>query len=416
MAQVGIREFHAKKLLATGLSRFSENIDYSGEIALVTPETDFNELANKNPWLKNTELVAKPDQLFGKRGKHGLIGLKLSLKDAESWITEKSSAPVTIGNNTGKLTHFVLEPFTPHEKEYYVSIQSEREGDVLSFSYEGGVEVEENWEKVSQLKIGALETLTAEKLDTIIKPGDDAILLKDFLQALHKFYREYNFAFLEINPFAIVDQKIVPLDMVAKLDDTAAFESAKDWGAIEFPSPFGKELAPAEKHIKSLDETTGASLKLTVLNPKGKVWTMVAGGGASVIYADTVSDLGFGQELANYGEYSGDPSTELTRAYAETILDLMTKEQVGKVLVIGGGIANFTDVAKTFTGIIQALETYQEQIREQGIRLFVRRGGPNYGEGLKKIKAAADKMEIPMEVFGPETHMTAVVKMATDTL
>lgn len=33
---------------------------------------------------------------------------------------------------------------------------------------------------------------------------------------------------------------------------------------------------------------TGASLKLTILNPAGHIWTMVAGGGASVIYADTV--------------------------------------------------------------------------------------------------------------------------------
>lgn len=30
-------------------------------------------------------------------------------------------------------------------------------------------------------------------------------------------------------------------------------------------------------------------MKFTVLNPKGRIWTMVAGGGASVIYADTVS-------------------------------------------------------------------------------------------------------------------------------
>jgi len=34
---------------------------------------------------------------------------------------------------------------------------------------------------------------------------------------------------------------------------------------------------------------TSASLKFTVLNPQGRIWTMVAGGGASVIYADTVS-------------------------------------------------------------------------------------------------------------------------------
>lgn len=44
-----------------------------------------------------------------------------------------------------------------------------------------------------------------------------------------------------------------------------------------------------------MDEATGASLKFTVLNPKGRVWLMVAGGGASVIYTDTVGDLGYAQ-------------------------------------------------------------------------------------------------------------------------
>ena len=74
---------------------------------------------------------------------------------------------------------------------------------------------------------------------------------------------------------------------------------------------------------------------------------MVAGGGASVIYADTITDLGCMNELANYGEYSGDPSEEFTYLYAKTILDLMTRKPnpKGKYLLIGGGIANFTDVA-----------------------------------------------------------------------
>lgn len=45
----------------------------------------------------------------------------------------------------------------------------------------------------------------------------------------------------------------------------------------------------------------GSSLKLTVLNPHGRVWTMVAGGGASVVYADSIADNGQGGELANYG-------------------------------------------------------------------------------------------------------------------
>jgi succinyl-CoA synthetase beta subunit len=38
---------------------------------------------------------------------------------------------------------------------------------------------------------------------------------------------------------------------------------------------------------------TSASLKFTDLNPKGRIWTMVAGGGAIVIYADIVSTSSF---------------------------------------------------------------------------------------------------------------------------
>jgi succinyl-CoA synthetase beta subunit len=54
--------------------------------------------------------------------------------------------------------------------------------------------------------------------------------------------------------------------------------------------------------------------------------------------------------LANYGEYSGAPSEQQTYEYAKTILSLMTKEKnpTGKILIIGGGIANFTNVAATF--------------------------------------------------------------------
>lgn len=40
-----------------------------------------------------------------------------------------------------------------------------------------------------------------------------------------------------------------------------------------------------EAYIQDLDSKSGASLKLTVLNKDGRIWTMVAGGGASVVYA-----------------------------------------------------------------------------------------------------------------------------------
>jgi len=143
---------------------------------------------------------------------------------------------------------------------------------------------------------------------------------------------------------------------------------------------------------------------------------MVAGGGASVIYADTIVDLGMEAELANYGEYSGNPNTEETYLYAKTLLDLATRAEDGKprALIIGGGIANFTDVAKTFKGIIQALREYKDKMKKSGVRIYVRRGGPNYQKGLELMRALGDELGIPIEVYGPETHMTKIVPMAME--
>lgn len=53
---------------------------------------------------------------------------------------------------------------------------------------------------------------------------------------------------------------------------------------LAFPSPWGRDLTKEEAYIQKLDGSTGASLKLTVLNAEGRIWTMVAGGGASVVY------------------------------------------------------------------------------------------------------------------------------------
>ena len=41
------------------------------------------------------------------------------------------------------------------------------------------------------------------------------------------------------------------------------------------------------------------------------------------------------------------------------------KHPDGKFLIIGGGIANFTDVAATFTGLIKALQEYADDIKER---------------------------------------------------
>ncbi|KIJ28621.1 hypothetical protein M422DRAFT_270021 [Sphaerobolus stellatus SS14] len=227
--------------------------------------------------------------------------------------------------------------------------------------------------------------------------------------------------------------------MAAKLDQTADFICGPKWALARdltvyapttasskaisadrgppmvWPAPFGRSLTKEEAYIQKLDGSTGASLKLTVLNPEGRVWTMVAGGGASVVYSDAIAAHGFAHELANYGEYSGAPTEGQTYEYAKTIIDLITRgapNPQGKILIIGGGIANFTNVAATFKGIIRALKEYKSQLITHAVRIFVRRGGPNYQEGLKAMRLLGESLGVPIKVYGPETHITDIVPLA----
>jgi len=417
MAQRGIREYEGKKILFDGLAKHIPSFAGKSEkLALVRPDTDPKKLVKDNPWLLKDKLVVKPDQLFGKRGKHGLICLNADWKTAWKWISERMGKTVTVGKTTGELKDFLIEPFTPHSEdaeECYVAIKAFRDGDTIYLSNKGGIYVEENWDKVKETQVPILSSIDDVKLN-LPEFGKRKAQIEQFIRALYKVYAEGNFTYLEINPFTFSGDDIVPLDLVARVDDTAAFECTKVWGDLEFPSSFGQKRTKEEEYIHSLDEKTGASLKLTILNPDGRIWNMVAGGGASVIYADTVCDLGYSKELANYGEYSGDPSTEDTYQYAKTILDLMTrkKDPRGKVLTIGGGIANFTDVAKTFKGIIMALKEYKKKLIDGKVKIYVRRGGPNYKEGLANMRKLGETLGVPIEVYGPETHMTAVVSMA----
>ena len=109
------------------------------------------------------------------------------------------------------------------------------------------------------------------------------------------------------------------------------------------------------------------------------------------------------------------PNTGETDTYAKTIVSLMTryKHPDGKFLIVGCCIANQTDVTATFNCLIKAQENSLSELKEYNIKIWIRRAGPNYLDGFRKIKkkAAAQRLGLPMKVYGPESHITAVVPM-----
>ncbi|KAK2078898.1 hypothetical protein QBZ16_002588 [Prototheca wickerhamii] len=416
MARKKIREYNSKTLLKTHMARLA-GLDLPIRVAQVKKDTNFGELVGEHPWLTQVQavpLVVKPDCLFGKRGKHDLVGLKLDLAGAEEFISQRMGKVIDMGTVKGAIDCFIIEPFVPHEEEYYLCIQGTRTGADISFSEAGGMEIEDNWDLVRTISVGVEEELSGERLAPLVatlplevRPG-----LEAFIAGAYAVYTDLDFTLMEMNPFTLgPDGRPFPLDMRGELDDTASFRSAKKWGGegLEFPLPFGRRLSAAEAAVAGMDEGTGASLKLSILNPAGRVWTMVAGGGASVIYADTVGDLGAAAELGNYAERTP------TRCACSTAPP-PAPTAAARALLIGGGIANFTDVAATFRGIIAAIREREGAIRGARLKLFVRRGGPNYKAGLEAMRKLGQETGIDIEVYGPETTMTSICKRAIDHL
>ncbi|MCJ1345002.1 glutathione synthetase ATP-binding domain-like protein [Peltigera leucophlebia] len=411
----------------------------------------------KYPWLlqEGARFVAKPDQLIKRRGKSGLLALNKTWADARAWIAARAGKLQQVETVQGYLRQFLVEPFVPHpsETEYYININSVRDGDWILFTHEGGVDVGDVDAKAEKLLIPvdlseypSNEEIAATLLKKVPKGVHNVLV--DFISRLYAVYVDCQFTYLEINPLVVIPNpdrtsaEVFFLDLAAKLDQTAEFECGVKWAVargpvalglpvakeakggkvsidagppMEFPAPFGREMSKEEAYIAALDAKTGASLKLTILNPQGRIWTLVAGGGASVVYADAIASAGFADQLANYGEYSGAPTETQTFYYARTVLELMLRAPLnpeGKVLFIGGGIANFTNVASTFKGVISALREFSTTIIEHKVQIWVRRAGPNYQEGLKNIKAVGEELKLDMHVYGPEMHVSGIVPLA----
>ncbi|KLU91555.1 ATP-citrate synthase subunit 2 [Magnaporthiopsis poae ATCC 64411] len=407
------------------------------------------------PWLlaPGAKFVAKPDQLIKRRGKSGLLALNKTWPEAKAWVAERAGKEQKVEHVTGVLRQFLVEPFVPHPDgtEYYININSVRDGDWILFTHEGGVDVGDVDAKAEKLLIPVdlSEYPSNEQIaSALLKKVPEGVhnVLVDFITRLYAVYVDCQFTYLEINPLVVIPNEDATsasvhfLDLAAKLDQTADFECGVKWAVarspaalglatvansgtvnidagppMEFPAPFGRELTKEEAYIAELDAKTGASLKLTVLNANGRIWTLVAGGGASVVYADAIASAGFADQLANYGEYSGAPTESQTYHYARTVLDLMLRAPVsseGKVLFIGGGIANFTNVASTFKGVIRALREYAKALNEHNVSIWVRRAGPNYQEGLRNLKAATQELGLNAKIFGPEMHVSGIVPLA----
>lgn len=373
MARVKLTEYRAKTLL----------IDkYEGKgLHLASLKKDVDGLD------ATTNYIIKVDQGIKKRGKQGLIRLDITKKTAEKAVKELAEKG---------FERFIAEPMLPHEEseERYLSLERVRDGVRILYSPQGGIDVEEHPENISQYDEPSKVPLPQKFLETMI-----ATMTKEHL------------SFVEINPLVVRGDECILLDAAVLADSAGSWEAS--WGEDDIVEATQK--SQSEETIAALNDGSPASFSFRVLEPNGAIWLLLSGGGASITIADEAANRGKANLIGNYGEYSGGPTREETQLYTEAVLEQMFQSSAPvKAVVIAGGVANFTDVKKTFAGIIDALEKYLEVLKKHRIKIYVRRGGPNEKEGLALMEMFLKQHDIYGSIHGSETILTTVVDEALE--
>lgn len=373
MARVKLTEFRAKSLLAS---------DYDGvSIRLASLADDLARLDVKRTY------IIKVDQGVKKRGKQGLVQLNVTPADVQQAVSHLAERG---------FDRFIAEPMLPHDddEERYLSIERVRDGVRVLYSLRGGVDIEEHPE--------------ATKLYRDITKVP---LPQPCLERMVEVMNRQHLSFVEINPLVVRGDDCLLLD-AAVLADSAGM-GLSSWSEDDLADR--KQQTEAETTITELNDNSPASFSFRVLNPKGSLWLLLSGGGASITIADEAANRGKADLVGNYGEYSGGPTGEETQIYTEAaIRQLLQSPAKRKALVIAGGVANFTDVKKTFGGVIAALDKNVAALTEAKVKVFVRRGGPNEREGLALMERFLKQHDMFGSVHGSHDVLTTVVDEALE--
>ena len=335
--------------------------------------------------------ILKVDEFVKRRGKKGLILKDIEINEAiDQFLVEKK-----------EYNNFVLEKQIGVVYEKYFCVFMKKGKKQYIFHHQGGVDCDPN--------IGGIYAESISGLG-ILLPGIASVFEK-----LEAMFDAIDANYLEVNPLVMDSSgNWIPVDFAVKVDscgmpfwDRKYLVYMDDWSnRLEE----GANSDPTEAKIRGLDESSGASLKFKKLNPDGNILTLIAGGGASVLFTDAIVNRGMADKLYNYGEYSGNPSFDETYAYCSLIFeDWLQNNASDRILIIGGGISNFTDVAQTFKGIIKAIEESRGLFLKKEVRVFVRRGGVNEAAGLKMIREKLELWGIPIVVKGTEYPITQIV-------
>jgi len=363
---MNLHEYQGKELLKRFGVTVQEGIAVENVESAIEAAKQLKNERDTHIWVVKAQIHA------GGRGKGGGVKVATSLdklkEKAEQIIGMNLVTPQT--GPQGKKVNKVLiaeDVYYGEEKdrhEYYMSVLLDREKkrNVIVYSVEGGMDIEEvaakTPEKIFKEWIdpkNRLEAFQARKIAFNLGLSGDAYKnMVRFVGNIYRAYVELDASLIEINPtLKTSDNKIIAVDAKVKVDDNALFRH-KDYANLRDIS----EEDPAE--------VEASKFNLNFIKLDGNVGCMVNGAGLAMATMDMIKLAG--GSPANFLDVGGTANAQTVEAGFRIIL---SDKNVKAILInIFGGIVRCDRVAQ---GIIDAYKN----IGEIKIPIIVRLQGTN---------------------------------------
>lgn len=363
---MNLHEYQGKELLKSFGVRIQEGIMAETVEQAIGAAKSLHETTGTSWWVVKAQIHA------GGRGKGGGVKLAKSMDDVKE-KSEQILGMQLITPQTGPqgkkvnrilIAEDVYYPGESENKEFYISmlVDRETERNVIMYSTEGGMDIEEVAANTPHLifkefidpKVG-VQPFQARRVAFNLGLSGNAF--KEMVSFVPKFYKafvESDASMLEINPLLKTsDNKILAVDSKVTLDDNALYRHPKlaEMRDVTEEDPTEVEAGKFNLNFVKLD---------------GNVGCMVNGAGLAMATMDMIKLSG--GEPANFLDVGGTANAQTVEAGFRII---MKDPNVKAILInIFGGIVRCDRVAN---GVVEAYKN----IGEINIPIIVRLQGTN---------------------------------------
>lgn len=378
---MNLHEYQGKSILKSFGVAIQEGIVANTPDEALEAAKKLNQETGTSWWVIKAQIHA------GGRGKGGGVKLAKSMDDVKTissniigmQLITPQTPPEGKKVNKVLVAQDVYYPGASETKEFYMSVLLNRESgrNIIMYSTEGGMDIEEVAEKTPHLifkeeidpKVG-LQGFQARKIAFNLGVSGDAFKqMVKFVSSLYKAYEGCDASLFEINPvLKTSDDKIIAVDAKVTIDDNALYRHT-DYAAMR------------DKTEEDPTEVEASENELNYVKLDGNVGCMVNGAGLAMATMDIIKLSG--GEPANFLDVGGTADA----ARVEKAFRIILKDPNVKAILVNifGGIVRCDRVAQ---GVIDAYKN----IGDIKVPIIVRLQGTNAEEAKKLIDASGLKV------------------------